>query len=267
MKTEITELLRKSFDDSGTFVRRQGKLRHRRYLLEHVEGGSGDRGNGLGMRRLLGVRAAREAMDEVVRRPRTGELHVTLPHGSAGGGEFVVIALDTFAVDEMCNVENHLTVFHQAAGYLFVEGQKETVHLEADRARAGLAFAGTSGVFTQAAEVLAADAVAGEMAVHFTDDAVVNKDLQVHFGFAAQFLDVGKELALVRANGLSQVFVVIEDRAEAEGQNRAMLETVGDDPGVVDTCLLIQCLLGIMLADYYSKIAGGIEENLVAAYP
>ena len=154
--------------------------------------------NGLGLGGLLRVRtAAGEAVDEVVRRPGTGELQVTLPHGCTGGGEFVVIALNVFAIDEMRDVKNHFAVFHQPAADLFVKGKKEAVHLEADSPGASLAFARASVIFAKGSKVFAADAVRGLMVIHLAAGAVIDEDLEVHFGLAAQFVDVGKKLALV----------------------------------------------------------------------
>ena len=210
--------------------------------------------------------AAREPMDEVVRRPRAGELHVTLAHGGAGGSELVLVTLYVLAVDKMGDIENHLAVVHEPAAYFLVERQKETVHLKTDGAGTGLAFAGAGGVFAQAAEIFAPDAIGTEMAIDLAAGAVVHEDLQVHFGLAAQFLNVGKELALIGADGLAQAFIVVKDSTETEGQYRGMLEAVSDDPGVIDARLLCECFLLVVLADDNGEVAGGIEENLVTTY-
>jgi hypothetical protein len=94
---------------------------------------------------------------------------------------------------------------------------------------------------------------------------VVHEDFEVHLGFAAQLVDAAEELPLVRADGLTQDFIVIEDGAETEGKNRGVLKAVRDDPGVVNAGLLIQGFLGIVLTHNDSQIAGGIEEDLVSA--
>src|ERR1700734_375561 len=93
------------------------------------------------------VGSASEAMDEVVRRPGAGDLHLALPHHGAGGGELVLVALDILAVDQVGDVQHHLAAFGETAAYLFVERQEEPVHLETDRARTSLAFTSAGGAF------------------------------------------------------------------------------------------------------------------------
>ena len=126
--------------------------------------------------RLL-VTIASEPVDEVVGRPGARQLHEAFPHHGAGGGEFVLIPLDIFTVDEVGNVEDHLAVFGEAAADLFVEGHKQPVHLETDGAGTGLALAGAGSVFAQIGKILSADALRGQMALDFFRAAVVNKDL------------------------------------------------------------------------------------------
>lgn len=199
----------------------------------------------------------------MIGRPWTRELHVALAHSGACGCEFVLIALDALAVDEVCDIQDHLAVVHQPATYLFVERQKQSMHLETDGAGASLALAGAGSVFAQVAEIFAADTVGAEMAVNLAAGAVIHEDLEVHFGFAAQLFNVAEELPLVGADGFAQAFVVVEHGAKTEGQHSGMLEAVGDHPGVVDAGLLGECLLGIVLADDHGEVTGGIEKNLV----
>ena len=47
------------------------------------------------------VRSASEAMDEVIGRPGTGELHLAVLHHYARGLEFVLVALDALSFDEV----------------------------------------------------------------------------------------------------------------------------------------------------------------------
>src|SRR6185437_16399200 len=152
------------------------------------------------MRSLLAVYAARQPVDKVIGRPRTGKLHLTLAHGRAGGGEFVLVTLHALTLDQVRNIEHHFAVVQQAAAHFLIERSEEPVHLETDGARVRLSFAGAGGIFAQAGEVTPTCAVAPEMAVNFTAGAIVNKDLQVHFSLAAELLDVGKKLALVGPN-------------------------------------------------------------------
>ena len=92
-----------------------------------------------------------EAVDEVVRRPGAGKLHLALTHHDAGGGELVLVAFDMLAIDEVSDVQHHLSAFGKAATDFFIQGQEETVHLKADRTGACLTFTGAGGIFTQVA--------------------------------------------------------------------------------------------------------------------
>ena len=63
----------------------------------------------------------------------------------------------------MGDIEHHLAVFSEPAADLFIQRHEEPMHLEAHRARTGLAFAGAGGIFTQVGQILAADAFGGYM--------------------------------------------------------------------------------------------------------
>ena len=165
----------------------------------------------------LRMGTAGEAVDEVIGRPGAGDLHLALPHHGAGGGELVLVALDVLAVDQMGDVEDHLSAFSEAAAYLFVEGKEEAVHLEADGACSCLAFPGAGCVLTQVGKIAPAHALGRELPLDFLATTIIDKNLQVHLGLAAQFLDVAEELALVGADGLAKAFVVGENGSEAEG--------------------------------------------------
>jgi hypothetical protein len=67
------------------------------------------------------MRRASEAVDEVVGRPGARELQEAFAHHGAGGGELVLVALDTLAVDEMGDVENHLSTLGKTAADFFIE--------------------------------------------------------------------------------------------------------------------------------------------------
>jgi len=218
------------------------------------------------LRALLAVYAARQPVDKVIRGPRTGKLHLALAHGRAGSGELVLIALHALALDEVCNIEHHFAVVQQAAAHFLIERCEEPVHLETDGSGVGLALAGAGGTFAQVGEVTPACVVAPEMAVDFTAGAIVNKDFQVHFGFAAKLLNVGKKLALVGPNGFAQAFVVVEYSAEPERKNRGMLEAIRDHPGMIHTGFVVEWVLWVIFADHHRQVTGGVEKNLVAAY-
>ena len=93
---------------------------------------------------------------------------------------------------------------------------------------------------------------------------VIHEDLEVHLGFAAQLVDIGEKLPLVGANRLAQRFVVVEYSPEAEGQDGGVLKTVGDDPGMIHTGLVVQIFSRIVLGNNHGKVAGRIEEDLIS---
>jgi len=146
--------------------------------------------------------AAGEAVDEMIRRPGAGELHLAVAHHSAGGGELVLIALHVLAVDQVGDVEDHLAGLSEAAANFFIEGNEEAMHLEADGAGAGLAFALAGCRFAEIGEIATTHFVWRDLG-KFTAAAVVDEDLEVHLGFAAKFIDVAEELTLVGPDGFA----------------------------------------------------------------
>jgi hypothetical protein len=44
-----------------------------------------------------------------------------------------------------------------------------------------------------------------------------------------------------------------------------VLETVGDDAGVIDAGLLIEVVRGVVFTDNNGEVAGGVKKDLVAA--
>ena len=108
------------------------------------------------------------------------------------------------------------------------------MHLEADGACPSLTLTMAGSGFAKVGEVFAADLIWREISEFFAAGAIVNEDLQVHFGFAAEFFDVAEELTLVGPDGLAKAFIVIEDCAESEGKYGGVLETICYDSCVVD---------------------------------
>ena len=213
------------------------------------------------------VRATGEAMNEVVGGPGTGELHLAILHHRAGGLEFVLIALDALAIDQVGDVENHLAGFREAAADFFVERSEESMHLEADCTGPGLALALAGRGFAEISEVLATDLFRIEVGELATAATVIDENLEVHFRFAAEFFDIAEELALVGPDGLAEAFVVVEDGAESEWKNGGVLETICDYSCVVDPGFLIKSICRIMFADDDCKITGWVKENLISANP
>jgi len=56
------------------------------------------------------------------------------------------------------------------------------VHLKADRAGAGLTLASAGSVLTQVAQIASAHTFGRKLPLDFLGAAIVDKDLQVHFG-------------------------------------------------------------------------------------
>ena len=172
------------------------------------------------------VVSAGEPVDEVIRRPGTGDLHLALLHGRGGCCELVLVALDTLAIDQVRDVEDHLAVFRKAAGDLFVKRTEETAHLEADGTATGLALALPGGILAQVGEVFAADSFGRKIADEGSGTAVVYENLDVHLGFAAKLINIRLKLALIGADGFAEEFVGIKNSAESERKDSGMLKTV-----------------------------------------
>ena len=134
--------------------------------------------------------AAGEAVNEVIRRPGAGKLHLAFAHHDAGGGELVLVAFDMLAFDEVGDVQHHLSAFGKAATDFFIQGQEETVHLKADRTGARLTLAGAGCVLTQVGEISAAHVFRRELALNLLSATIVDKDFEVHLGFASQLVNV-----------------------------------------------------------------------------
>jgi hypothetical protein len=66
------------------------------------------------------VRAASEPVHEVVRRPRSRELQLALPHHGAGGLELVLVPFNAFAIDQVRDIEEHFSALCHSAADFFV---------------------------------------------------------------------------------------------------------------------------------------------------
>jgi hypothetical protein len=144
----------------------------------------------------------------------------------------------------MRDVQQHLAVVHGAAGDLFILGSEEALHLDGDGATLGLPFALPGSGLAQVGEIFLADALTFiDGAERLRHTAVIDRDLEMHLGFAAQALYMRRVLALVGADGTAQGFVIGEDGAEAEGKNSREFEAVTDDARVIFGGLLIEIFL------------------------
>ena len=170
------------------------------------------------------------------------------------------------ALDQVRDIENHFAALGQPAAYLFVKRKEEPVHLEAHGPRPCLTLTSARGVLSQAAQIFTADAFGRLLVFQSVGTAILDHDLEVHFGLAAQLLEVPHELALVRPDRLAQALIVVENRAEPEGQHGGMLKAVGDHAGMIHACFLIQIVGGCVLADDDGEVACRVEEYLVSAY-
>jgi hypothetical protein len=188
----------------------------------------------------------RQPVDEVVGRPGPGKLHLAVLQQFARGGEFVLVALHALRIDEMRDIQQHLAVVHGAAGDLLILGDEEALHLDCDGATLGLPLALPGSGLAQVGEVFLADAVFMSHRARLLQTAVVDGDLQMHLGFAAQAFHMRRVLALVGADGAAQCFVIGKDGAEAERKDSGEFEAVADDACMVFGGLLIEIFLWIV---------------------
>jgi hypothetical protein len=116
----------------------------------------------------------------------------------------------------------------------------------------------------QVREVFLADALSFiDGAERLLKAAVLDRDLEMHFGFAAEALYMRCVLALIGADGAAERFVIGEDGAKAERKNSGEFEAVTDHARVVFGCLLIEIFLGIVFGDDDCEITGWVEEDLI----
>ena len=195
------------------------------------------------------VRAASEAMDEVIGRPGTGELHLAVLHHCARGLEFVLVALDALSFDEVGDIENHLAGFGETTADFFIERHEESMHLEADGTGTGLTLALAGSGLPKISEVLPTDLLRMEVGEFTSATAVIDENFEMHFGFAAEFFDVIEELSLVGPDGFAEAFVVAEYGTESERKNCGVFETICNDSCVVDPGFLIKSVCRVMFAD------------------
>lgn len=202
------------------------------------------------------------ALNEVIRRPGTGELHLAFLHLLHGRGVLVLVALDGLVVDQVGDIEKHLAGVHPPARDLFCQGKEHAMHLHRKRPRSGLAFPLTAGALTKARQILLSD---GHIAQSIAWAGVVDQDFEVHLRLAAKAFDVGQEVALVGTDRASQRVVVLKGSSEAERQDRRVLEAVSDNTSVIFLGLLIHscAILRIVLGDDHRKIAGWKEKGLI----
>ncbi len=184
------------------------------------------------------MRSTREPVYEMIGRPGPGHLHLAILHHCAGCGELVLIALHVLAIDQVGDIENHFASLGEAAADFFIKRGKQPMHLEGHRTGSGLAFALACGRLAQIGKISAPNLVGRELS-NLSNAAVVYKDLEVHLGFAAKFVDVAKELALIGSDGFAEAIVVVENGAESERKDGGMFKAISDDSCVVYTGFLV----------------------------
>jgi hypothetical protein len=118
-------------------------------------------------------------------------------------------------------------------------------------------------------EVLLPDVVVLNAIAGFGAD-VVDDDLKVHLGLAAETFDVGQEVALIGADRAAQSVVVLKGSAETEGKNRGTVEAPGDHSSVIAGSGLgigadqTSGVLSKVFRDHNSKIGGRKEKYLIS---
>jgi len=148
---------------------------------------------------LGGVNRASKTMDKMVGRPGAGELNTAVLQLLCGAGVFVLVAFDAFVVDQVRDIQKHFPGVCPAAAYLFIERAEHSVHLHGNRARFGLALSLPRGALAEAGEILLADAIEGHWPLLLAA-TVVEHHFEVHLRLAAQPLDIGQKLPLVRTD-------------------------------------------------------------------
>src|SRR5581483_3729760 len=118
-------------------------------------------------------------------------------------------------------------------------------------------------------EVLLPDIVVLEAVAGFRAD-VVDDELQVHLGFAAQTLDVRHEVSLIGADGAAQGVVIFKGGSEAERKDGGAVKATGHHASVIAGCgLRIRtdqacAILGEVLGDNDGEVSGRKQKDLVS---
>jgi len=90
------------------------------------------------------------------------------------------------------------------------------MHLERESTGTGLTLALTGGRLAEMREVLLPCGLVSVADAFGLGTDVIDEDLEVHLGLAAQTLDVGHEVTLIGADRAAQSVVVLKGGAEAE---------------------------------------------------
>jgi len=153
----------------------------------------------------------------------------------------------------MRDVEQHFPRISATAADLLGQRREHPMHLNGDGPGFGLALALPGSAFPELREVLLARPSVSmgveTIGVQLFPAAVIEQHFQVHLGFAAQAVNVGKELALIGTDGAAKAIVVRENGSKTEGKNGGAFEAIRDNASVFDGCPVIQIVFCGMFAD------------------
>ena len=141
---------------------------------------------------------SRQPVDKVVGWPWSGQLHLAVLHQQARGRVLVLVSLHAFMVDQVGNIQQHLSRIHPPAGDLFIQRAEHPVHLGRDRARFGLPLALSAGYLAKVGEILFADPLGSRSGGwQQISTTVVESHFEMHFGLAAKAFEAADKAALI----------------------------------------------------------------------
>src|SRR5580698_8538785 len=172
---------------------------------------------------------------EVVWGPRSADGHFTVLELLGGSAVTVLVFLNRLGIDEMGYVDEHALRSNLFAAHFLFEGIKQLVDLHREGAGLGLALAVAGSLDAQLGKIVAADGVGQDDIDHsFAQRAIGDRQLDVHFGLAAEPGDAQPESAPVYPDGLAEGVVAFENGSEAERQHCGIAEAAAYYAGVLD---------------------------------
>src|SRR5271170_6742790 len=172
---------------------------------------------------------------EVVWGPGSADGHFAVLKLLGGGAVTVLVFLNRLGIDEMGDVDEHALRSNLFAAHFLFQRIKQLVDLHREGAGLGLAFAVAGSLDAQLRKIVAADSVGQDNFDHsLAQRAVGDRQLDVHFGLAAEPGDAQAEGTPVYPDGLAEGVVALENGSEAEGQYGGIAEAAADYAGVLD---------------------------------
>jgi hypothetical protein len=172
--------------------------------------------------------------DEVVWGPRAA--HDDLNTGQMAGRHViaVLVFLNFFVVNQMGDINQHAPGIDFAATNVLVKRGENFVDLDGKSAGFGLSLTLPDSLFPEFAQVFTANGGRKfDFFQGFTQRAVFNKELQVHFRFAFKLGHAFQESLAIDADGATKRFIGIKYGSKTERQDSGAFKALADHMGML----------------------------------